>query len=379
MSPEDAGGAPPDPVETITVEELRTLLERVQPVTVLDVRTAADRAEWAIPGSLHVDAHDALWAGDPGALAAVRLPDGVPVVTVCGRGRTSRLAAEWLTRRGIRAASLAGGMRAWSLAWNTAEVPPGDGASVLQVRRTGKGCLSYVVGSNGDAAVIDPALAPGLYVELAKREGWTIRAVLDTHVHADHLSQARALAAATGAALYLPATPRARFPFVPLREGDTVRVGDATFVTLHTPGHTHESSCYHLDGRALLTGDTLFLGAVGRPDLEAAPAEVRERARLLHGSLRRILTLQDDTLVLPAHTSEPVAFDRRPIAAPLAQVRASTPLLHVGAEAFVAAILGRIPPTPPNHHRIVQLNEAGDLPEEDPAELEAGANRCAVA
>ena len=367
-------------IPAISSEELRQLLDRGEAVTVLDVRPAAERAEWAIPGSVHADVYAALRRGDPNALADFRPTNGGPVVTVCGAGQTSRLAAERLRARGLEAVSLAGGMRAWSLAWNTAEVPrSGSTAQIVQVRRTGKGCLSYIIGSHGDAAVIDASLDPGVYRDLASRHGWQIRWVIETHVHADHLSRARALAADSGATLYLPTTDRVSFTHVPLAKGDAVRVGSARLRVLHTPGHTAESSCYFLDERALLTGDTLFLGAVGRPDLAATPDEARNRARMLHGSLRRLLELPDDTVILPGHTSAPVVFDGRPIVAELRDVRERTELLRTAEAEFVEAILERIPPTPPNHHRIVALNEAGALPDGDPTELEAGANRCAVA
>ena len=138
------------------------------------------------------------------------------------------------------------------------------------------------------------------------------------------------------------------------------------------------SDLYLLDDRALFTGDTLFLAAVGRPDLEATTDESRGRAHVLHASLHCLLALPPETVVLPAHTSEPVAFDGRPISATLGEVQERTSLLRETEEAFVSQILARLPPTPPNHHRIVALNEAGTLPD-DPTELEAGANRCAVA
>lgn len=365
---------------TIGVEELRHLLECGEPVTVLDVRPATERAEWAIPGSVHADAYDALWRRDPAALAEFRPASDSPVVTVCAAGKTSLLAAEVLRARGWEARSLEGGMRAWSLAWNTAEVPcPELPTRIVQVRRTGKGCLSYLIGSAGEAVVIDPALDPRVYADLAQREGWRIRAVLDTHVHADHLSRARALAALTGATLHLPVTHRVTFAYVPLRDGDEVRVGDATLRVLHTPGHTAESSCYLLDDAVLFTGDTLFLAAVGRPDLEATPEEARARARLLHGSLHQLLALPAETVILPCHTNTPVAFDGRPLRATLREVRERTTLLHTDDATFITELLARIPPTPPNHRRIVELNEAGELPDGDPTTLEAGANRCAVA
>ena len=123
---------------------LRDMLERGERVTVVDVRKEEDHAEWTIPDSVHVDAYDALNAGDERAMEGLELPEGVPVVTVCGRGRSSALAAEQLRRQGHEAFSLEGGMKAWSLAWNAAEVPlpeppPGTRAEVMQVRRTGKG------------------------------------------------------------------------------------------------------------------------------------------------------------------------------------------------------------------------------------------------
>lgn len=134
--PDEAGG--PTAAPTIDVDGLRSMLERHDPVTVLDVRPSAERAEWSIPGSIHRDAYDALRAGDARALDDLTLPPDGPVVTVCALGRTSEFAAAELRRRGLEAVSLAGGMAAWSLAWNTAEISEPN-ASVIQFRRTGKG------------------------------------------------------------------------------------------------------------------------------------------------------------------------------------------------------------------------------------------------
>jgi glyoxylase-like metal-dependent hydrolase (beta-lactamase superfamily II) len=136
---------------------------------------------------------------------------------------------------------------------------------------------------------------------------------------------------------------------------------------------------YVLDGVAVFTGDTLFLNGVGRPDLDASPDEARTRARLLHRSLRMLRTLPPATTILPGHTSEPAAFDGEPIAAPLGEVVDRVAILGLAEAAFVEAILARISPAPPNHARIVDLNERGEMPAGDPTDLEAGANRCAVA
>src|SRR5437870_662519 len=244
---------------TISTEGLRELLERGSPITVLDVRPAAERAEWSIPGSVHAEAYDALRRGDPTALADFHPTNGDRVVTVCAAGKTSMLAAKRLRARGLDAVSLEGGMRAWSLAWNTAEVPcPASTVRIVQLRRTGKGCLSYLIGSNGAAVVIDASLDPQVYHRVGEKLGWGLCTVLETHVHADHLSRARTLAVEAGARLCLPTTDRVSFEYAPLKDGDTVRVGSAGLRVLHTPGHTQESTCYLMSERALFTGDTLF-------------------------------------------------------------------------------------------------------------------------
>jgi glyoxylase-like metal-dependent hydrolase (beta-lactamase superfamily II) len=366
-------------MQTIDVDTLRTWLDVGHAVAVLDVRTAVDRAEWAIPGSMHIDAYAALKANDPHALDAVDLPGDRLVVTVCGAGKISLVAAEQLRARGFEAYSLAGGMQAWSLAWNTAELRvPNSAARVVQVRRTGKGCLSYLIGADDQAAVIDVALEPAIYQQLAEQHDWRITAVLDTHIHADHLSRSRALAEQTGATLYLPQQERVSFSHSPIGDGDTIAIGSARLAALRTPGHTAESTSYLLDGQALFTGDTLFLNAVGRPDLHADPEAARTRAHALYSSLQRLLALPRETLILPGHTSAPIPFDGKPLATTLAQVYAQTALLQAAEDDFVAALLARIPPTPPNHTQITELNEAGALAD-DPIALEAGANRCAIA
>lgn len=366
-------------MEPISVETLRRWLEEGRPVTVLDVRPVEQRAEWAIAGSVHLAAYDALKAHDPHALDAFVGPAEVPVVTVCGEGKTSLLAAEQLAARGMAAVSLEGGMKAWSLAWNSAEIPLQEqGIHIVQIRRTGKGCLSYLVGADSRAFVIDASLDPQVYLDLADRRGWRITHVFDTHLHADHLSRARQLAARSGAALLLPARPRVSFPATLLRDGETVTTARLRLTVLRTPGHTPESTCYLLNNAVLLTGDTLFPSSVGRPDLHANAQEARTRAALLYESLHMLLALPAETLVLPGHASQPVPFDGRPIGARLAEIEERVELLHVSRDVFIETLLRRLPPTPPNYERISVLNEAGLFPAQDVTDLEAGANRCAI-
>jgi glyoxylase-like metal-dependent hydrolase (beta-lactamase superfamily II) len=365
--------------QQIEAHTLRDWLDADEPVTVVDIRTDDEYTQWAIPGSLHVNAYEALRNGQPGALADLALPIDRPVVTVCNAGKVSQTAADVLAIRGFDARSLAGGMKAWSLAWNAADVRLADhSVHVIQVRRTGKGCLSYVVASEGEAAVIDSSVAPDVYLEIAQQHRWSIQHVIDTHVHADHLSRAPELARRTGAALRLPPQHRVRFAFTPIADGEQIRIGKAVLRALHTPGHTHESSSFVLNEAAVFTGDTLFTNGVGRPDLHADPDAARQRARALFASLIRLRQLRPDIVVLPAHTSEPIAFDGRAVAARLDDVATWLSGWLASESSFVERVTSNLPPTPPNFARIVELNEAGEFPRGDPTDLEAGANRCAV-
>jgi glyoxylase-like metal-dependent hydrolase (beta-lactamase superfamily II)/rhodanese-related sulfurtransferase len=363
----------------IGVDALRDWLESGRPVTVLDIRPVDQREEWRIPGSVHVDARAAMRPSAPATIGGVRIPPGQPVVAVCAHGRSSLLAVRVLRERGIEALSLKGGMQAWSLAWNLADVDlPGSRALIIQVRRTGKGCLSYIVESDGVAAVVDASIDPDIYLRIAAERRFEITHVLDTHIHADHLSRSRALAERCSAEVLLPEQERATYPFRPLADGETLPLGAIEIQAIHTPGHTMESMSYLVDDRALLTGDTLFPGAVGRPDLAANAEQARKRAHLLHATLRRIARLSPDIWILPCHTSEPIPFDGKPCGARLEEVLRNVELLNADEEPFVETLLSRIPPTPSHHLEIVNLNERGELPDGDPTELEAGANRCAI-
>jgi glyoxylase-like metal-dependent hydrolase (beta-lactamase superfamily II)/rhodanese-related sulfurtransferase len=371
-------------VRELTPERLRDALDAGEPLTIVDVRPAAERAEWSIPGSLHVDAYQSLRDGDRSVLAsfAANLPKDRPVVAVCAKGRTSVLAAETLDSLGFDVRSLAGGMAAWTGAWNTAEVslPSRAGARIIQVRRTGKGCLSYIIGSDAEAAVIDPAVDPTVYLDIARQNGWRITAVLDTHVHADHVTRASELADRCGAKYYLPFQRRVSRAHQALNDGDTVTVGQTTLRALRTPGHTHESTCYIVGGVAVCSGDTLFLNTVGRPDLAAAGTEEpKQRAAALYHSLHeRVLRLEDGIMVLPGHASTALPFDGVAFAAPLGEVRAAVKLAALNEETFVSTVLARLPATPPNHLQIVRINEGKEQLPEDLISLEAGANRCAI-
>ncbi len=364
----------------ITPNTLKNWLDKKRPVYILDVRPQEEREDWFIPESHHIDAYSDLKQGDGSKLTQADLPKDKPIVTVCGKGGTSLTAAKILREKGFDVYSLRGGMKDWNFAWNTAQLTLKDSdTQIIQIRRSAKGCLSYIIGSNGEAMVVDAALDPDIYQKIASRNKWKITHVTDTHIHADYLSRTRELARETGAKHILIEEAETDFPFTPARHNQFLNVGNTKVKILHTPGHTPESTSYLVDNKVLLTGDTLFTDGVGRPDLKADKDEARKKADKLYESLQLIQSLPDQTIILPAHISRPVPFDQEMIQSTLAELKSELELLQLSKDEFIETTLKRIPEPPENYLLIAGLNKKGAWDGNQPADLEAGANRCAVA
>lgn len=182
----------------------------------------------------------------------------------------------------------------------------------MKVEQIYTGCLAeaaYYIESNGEAVVIDPMREPEPYIERAERDGAKIKYVLETHFHADFVSGHLELARRTGATIVYGPTASANFDIKVVEDNEVLKVGDITITALHTPGHTMESTTYLLkdkDGKdyAIFSGDTLFLGDVGRPDLAIKQGEITrdDLAGFLFDSLRnKIMPLADDVIVYPNH------------------------------------------------------------------------------
>ena len=234
------------------------------------------------------------------------------------------------------------------------------------------GCLahaSYLVGSNGVAAVVDPQRDVGMYLDAASRLGLRIAHVIETHLHADFVSGHHELAARTGATIYLGAGSGATFPHRAVSDGDTVELGQCLIEFLQTPGHTLESITVVVKDReqgpnpvAVLTGDTLFIGDVGRPDLcdTKTPAEL---AGLLYDSLhRKLLALPDDVLVYPAHGAgslcgRNISADRNSTIG--RERRTNYALQPMDREKFVEMMTQDLPARPEYFQRDVDVNRHG--------------------
>lgn len=249
------------------------------------------------------------------------------------------------------------------------------------------GCLahaSYLIGDGGEAAVVDPRRDVEEYIADAHAQGLTIRWILETHLHADFVSGHRELAERTGGTIVFGESARAAFPHRAVRDGEEIRLGSLVLRFLATPGHTPESISILVldpDPRLVLTGDTLFIGDVGRPDLAASPRgfTAADMAGQLYDSLhRKLLALPDSVAVYPAHgagslcgrnlssdTSSTIGIQRR-----------TNYALHpMPKEEFVRMMTEDLPEAPAYFPRDVEINREGAsaLPERRaPAALSPG-------
>jgi glyoxylase-like metal-dependent hydrolase (beta-lactamase superfamily II)/rhodanese-related sulfurtransferase len=364
-------------IKQIDAATLRTWLENNEPVFVLDVRPTSQREEWQIPGSHYLDAYKRLNEGDLSVLSEIQIPEKSKVVTVCAAGRISQIASAGLREKGINAYSLKDGMKGWSLAWNKAILDLKN-YKIIQLRRTGKGCLSYIIASDKKAIIVDASLPVEVYETVLEQYHWNLTAVLETHIHADHLSRSKQVAEKFKAPLHLPTPNKVSFSYEKLSGGQLINLGQIFIRVIATPGHTLESVSFLINDEILLSGDTVFTDAVGRPDLKANEEEAKLRAELLYVSLQKLMQLNENIIVLPAHTSKPIDFDNKPIKATLSEIRKNVPLLHLKKGEFVKAIMDKIPPAPANYLTIVEKNLSGNFTDINPIDLEAGANRCAI-
>lgn len=230
------------------------------------------------------------------------------------------------------------------------------------------GCASYLIGDQqaGSAAVVDPRLEVDAYLELARYAGVSIEHILETHNHADHVSGHGRLTAATGAGIHIHRLAEPDFDHVAIDDGAEVEIGDLLVKALHTPGHRPEHTAFALIDRnrgdepwAVLTGDSLFVNDVARPDLAV---EEREGARDIHRSLhRKLLTLPDSCEVWPAHLGGSMCggpgMDMK-VSSTIGFERAHNPALAIDdQEEFVEHAIAELAPQPPNFRAIVELNK----------------------
>ncbi len=373
--------------DSLSADALATRLDRDEAVTLLDTRNRSEIDEWRIdaPSLTRVEVPymkflAARASGAPADLLPADIPE--PVVAVCARGEASDEVAAMLREAGVDAVNLAGGMEGWARVYRATDRSI-EGALLRQYRRPSSGCLAYLLVADGEALVVDPLRTfADRYVTDARDLGADVIAAVDTHVHADHVSGLRSVAAA-GATPYM--SPRAidrgvAFDVEPLAPGEPLTIGDVTVDVLASPGHTTGGVSLAVAGH-LLCGDTLFVDGVARPDLETDD-DAAAFARDLHRTLtERFADLPDATIIAPGHYRDgaPRAPDGS-YTARLGALRERLWPFDADAEAFVERVLKGLGPRPANDERIIAVNLGREAADDDEAfDLELGPNNCAVA
>jgi hydroxyacylglutathione hydrolase len=234
------------------------------------------------------------------------------------------------------------------------------------------GCLahaSYLLASEGEAVVIDPQRDVELYLKAAAEQGATIRHIFETHLHADFVSGHRELAARTGAKIYMGAQSGATFEHVPVSDGFELRFGKASISVLETPGHTPESICLVVTDTeksrapwAVLTGDTLFIGDVGRPDLSPRHTPAQLAGHLYDSLHTKLMTLADSVLVYPAHGAGSLCGKnmRAERSSTIGTERLTNYALQIESrEEFIRQLTSNLPARPEYFARDAEINRTG--------------------
>lgn len=243
----------------------------------------------------------------------------------------------------------------------------------MKIEQIYTGCLAqgaYYIESNGEAAIIDPLRETDPYIKRAQKDKATIKFIFETHFHADFVSGHLDLSAKTKAPIVYGPTAAPEFKAHVAKDGEVFKLGNITITAIHTPGHTMESTCYLLkdeNGKdhSIFTGDTLFLGDVGRPDLaqKAAHMTKEELAGLLYDSLtKKIMPLADDVIVYPAHGAGSACgknMSKETVDTLGHQKQTNYALRQPNRQSFIDAVTEGIPPAPAYFPMNVAMNKKG--------------------
>jgi glyoxylase-like metal-dependent hydrolase (beta-lactamase superfamily II)/rhodanese-related sulfurtransferase len=384
----------------IEAGELKRKIDRGDNVYILDVRTPQEYKAWKISYDRYKDPLlipiDQLVSSTRGALE--HIPRDKEIITVCSHGNRSMMAASLLSQFGYNVKSVKGGMAEWNNVYDIAMVPNRSDltATIWQVRRISKGCMGYIVSSNTDknAVVIDPTCAiEESFLKVVEDNHLNIIKIIDTHIHADHVSGTSKLSRLTGAEAYVSCLEGYEvekdcgFTANQINDNDKISITNGIHLhAIHTPGHTKGSMSLKLATEGnntagyLFTGDTLFVDGIGRPDLRDKATEYA--TELYESYHQRILKdFQDDTIVLPAHfNSDSVILEsKNPIYDTLGTIKTRVRLLSANRKEFINSLVGALSPRPSNYRTIIEINKNMiSCDQIEMGDLEAGPNSCAL-
>ncbi|MEH7652070.1 MBL fold metallo-hydrolase [Bacillus safensis] len=372
-------------VKAMTAEQLTKKIVGKEPLFLLDVRNQADVQDWKIEGEAIVNMNVPYFDLLDGVEDLLQhIPSDREVLVVCAKEGSSILVAEMLSEAGVLVHYLQGGMKAWSE--HVEPVKIGDlsgGGELYQFVRMGKGCLSYMIMSNGEAAVVDAARMTEVYIDFAKKHDVSVTHVMDTHLHADHISGGKKLAELTGATYWLPPkdAEEVNFEYERLEEGQRITIGTASIdiQPIYSPGHTIGSTSFIVDNQYLLSGDILFIDSIGRPDLAGMAEDwVGDLRETLY---ERYMALSKEYIVLPAHFMTIVEMNEDgSVWKELGSLLKENHGLHIEDQhVFRQMVTEGLPAQPHAFQEIRQANMGKLNPDvEAQREMEIGPNRCAI-
>lgn len=372
-------------VHAMTAKEVTRKVFNKEELFILDVRNEDAFKDWKIEGEnfeyLNVPYFDLL---DGVEEILDKVPADKEVLVVCAKEGSSIMVADMLSEEGRNVSYLVGGMKSWSEHLEPVKVGNlKDGGELYQFVRIGKGCLSYMVVSNGEAAIIDSTRMTDMYLDFANSIGAKITHVFDTHLHADHISGGRVIAEKTNATYWLPPKDATEviFSYQPLEDGNDVEIGNVkiNIHALYSPGHTIGSTSFIVDDQFLLTGDILFIDSIGRPDLAGLAQDwVGDLRESLYKRYREV---SQELVVLPAHFMiiEELNEDGS-VSEKLGTLFEKNHGLNIAdEEEFRKVVTENLPPQPNAYQQIRETNMGKITPDdEQQREMEIGPNRCAV-
>ncbi|KAB2334807.1 MBL fold metallo-hydrolase [Cytobacillus depressus] len=372
-------------VNIMTAKEVTKKIINKEQLFILDVRNTDDFQDWKIEGEkfeyLNIPYFDLL---DGVEAILDKLPADKDILVVCAKEGSSIFVTEMLSEVGMTVSYLKGGMKAWSEYLVPLKIGDlKDGGELYQFVRIGKGCLSYMAISNGEAVIIDATRMTDIFLDFAKSMDAKITHVFDTHLHADHISGGRIIAEKSNATYWLPPkdATEVTFKYMPLEDGSVVTIGNSAINVhaLYSPGHTIGSTSFVLDDKYLLSGDILFIDSIGRPDLAGLAEDwVGDLRESLY---KRYKELSEELIVLPAHFMiiDELNEDGS-VAEKLSTLFAKNHGLKIEDEnEFRKLVTENLPPQPNAYQEIRKTNMGKIAPsEEEQREMEIGPNRCAV-
>jgi glyoxylase-like metal-dependent hydrolase (beta-lactamase superfamily II)/rhodanese-related sulfurtransferase len=410
----------------IKPSDLKQKIDNGEDIFILDVRTQEEYESWKLSYNGHNDSLllpiDTL-SSCSSSKSLLQIPQDKQIVTLCSHGNRSMLAAKFLSQLGYDAKSVEGGLSGWNNVYDITPIPIGENLSsiirIWQLRRVSKGCIGYLVASEIDnnAIIIDPTC--GINEPLAKvlkDNNLHLTKLIDTHLHADHISGASRLAKIYGAEVYVSSLEDYDIKEIDdglvfnqiANDNNKVDIGKrVSLMAIHTPGHTNGSMCFRLviddidnEGKYnnnnnssdndnknnnissgatayLFTGDTIFVNGIGRPDLQDKAKEFTYN--LYNTYQQKILRLPKETIILPAHFSDSFEHEK-PIYDTLESINNRVKVLSAREEEFMGFVLGSIPSQKPmNYDKIIGINKSTVACDEvEIADLEAGPNSCGI-